>query len=298
MSHKKNVTFSEIKTQWHPAFCAAARLELIFNKDELDFREEYNLNRKPLQIDLLIIEKKQGADVEIQNEIGKIFRKYNIIEYKSPKDNLTIDDFFKTLGYAYIYKGLGESVNQVPLHELTISLVREKKPKKLLRELENCNCRYEEVADGIYYIYGLLIPAQIIVTKQLNSREHSCLRILSPEACEDEVREFLFRAKDLTDPGARADIDAVLQVSVSENMKLYDQVRRDLDMCEALKILMKDEIAAGKKEGLEEGLAKMREMRDSSAIEMLCDGKPDAEILKYLKMSEAELAALKKKIHN
>ena len=287
MSHKENATLSEIKTQWHPAFCAAARLELIFNKDELDFREEYNLSRKPLQIDLLIIEKKQGADVEIQNEIGKIFRKYNIIEYKSPKDNLTIDDFFKTLGYAYIYKGLGESVNQVPLHELTISLVREKKPEKLLRELENCNCRYEEVADGIYYIYGLLIPAQIIVTKQLNSKEHSCLRILSPEACEDEVREFLFRAKDLTDPGARADIGAVLQVSVSENMELYKQIRSDSKVCEALKILMEDEMQQ-----------REQQMRENFAMEMLCDGKPDAEILKYSKVSEAELAALKKKIQN
>lgn len=54
MDRRKNVTFSDLKTQWHPAFCAATRLELILNKDELDFKEEYNLSRKPLQIDLLI----------------------------------------------------------------------------------------------------------------------------------------------------------------------------------------------------------------------------------------------------
>ena len=39
-------------------------------------------------------------------------------------------------------------------------------------------------------------------------------------------------------------IDAVLQVSVSANKKLYEDIkRRDKDMCQALKDLMKDEIA-------------------------------------------------------
>ena len=64
-------------------------------------------------MDLLIIEKRKN--VQIQNEIGRIFRRHNVIEYKSPDDGMTIDDFFKTLGYAYLYKGLGEKVDQIPL---------------------------------------------------------------------------------------------------------------------------------------------------------------------------------------
>lgn len=79
------------KIQWHPAFCAAAELELRSNKGDLEFKREYNLSKKPLQMDLLIIEKRKG--VQIQNEIGKIFRGHNIIEYKSPDDGMTIDDF-------------------------------------------------------------------------------------------------------------------------------------------------------------------------------------------------------------
>ena len=121
------------KIQWHPAFCAAAELELRFNKDDLEFKREYNLSKKPLQMDLLIIEKRKG--VQIQNEIGKIFRGHNIIEYKSPDDGMTIDNFFKTLGYAFLYKGLGEKVNQIPLRELTISLFRASIPKELLSQL-------------------------------------------------------------------------------------------------------------------------------------------------------------------
>ena len=109
----ENVTLSDITIQWHPAFCAAAELELLANRADLDFQREYNLSKKPLQIDLLVVEKLD--DVSIQNEIGRIFRRYNVIEYKSPGDGMTIDDFFKTVGYACIYKGLGETVDQIPL---------------------------------------------------------------------------------------------------------------------------------------------------------------------------------------
>ena len=44
-------------------------------------------------------------------------------------------------------------------------------------------------------------------------------------------------------PGDRQNIDAVLQVSVSANRQLFDKVRKDEDMCQALRELMKDEIA-------------------------------------------------------
>ena len=90
------------KIQWHPGFYAATEIEMRQNRKDLEFHREYNLSKKPLQIDLLIIEKLN--DVQIQNEIGRLFRKYNIVEYKSPEDSLNIDDFFKTVGYAYLYK--------------------------------------------------------------------------------------------------------------------------------------------------------------------------------------------------
>lgn len=246
MANRESITFLDLKTQWHPAFCAAAKIELLSNRKELDFKPEYNLSQKPLQIDLLIIEKVQ--DAVIQNEIGHIFKKYNIIEYKSPGDGMTIDDFIKTVGYAYIYKGLGERVNQIPLDELTVSLFREEKPKKLMEDLAKYGCRIEKTSEGIYYVYGLLIAAQIIVTKELDQEKHSSLRVLSTAAQEQDIRDFINVVKNFTEPGDRADADAVLQVSVSENMALYNEIMgRCPDVCEALRTLMKDEIAQEKK---------------------------------------------------
>lgn len=57
-------------------------------------------------------------------------------------------------------------------------------------------------------------------------------------------------------------------------------------MCTALKILFKEEY--------EEAYAeRCMEVRKSLARDMLLDGKPDAEILRYSRLSEAELNVLK-----
>ena len=83
----------ETKIQWHPGFVAAMNLEFARNRQGLIFEKEYNLNTKPLEIDLLVIKKE--ASVRIENEIGILFRGHNIMEYKSPEDALDIDAFYK-----------------------------------------------------------------------------------------------------------------------------------------------------------------------------------------------------------
>ena len=255
----------DAKIQWHPAFCAAAELELRLNKADLEFKREYNLSKKPLQMDLLIIEKRKN--VQIQNEIGTIFRGHNVIEYKSPDDGMTIDDFFKTLGYACLYKGLGEKVNQIPLEELTVSLFRASAPKQLMKQLIGYGYKIELHTSGIYYVQGFSIPIQIIVTKELDSKNHESLKVLSRSAEKEDIQKFTEFARDFSEPGDKEKADAVLQVSVAANREKYDEVRRSENMCEALRELMKEEIEQelekARKEGLrlgkEEGREKGRE---------------------------------------
>lgn len=117
----------ELKTQWHPAFVAAMKLELKEDAQYLDYISEYNLNTKPLEMDLLIVKKVQ--EVEIKNEIGKIFRKHNIIEYKSPDDSMNLNTYMKVIAYACLYKAYENHVDEIKLDEITITMVREKKQR-------------------------------------------------------------------------------------------------------------------------------------------------------------------------
>ncbi|MDO4340472.1 MAG: hypothetical protein Q4C91_20685, partial [Eubacteriales bacterium] len=110
---------SEIRKQWHGPFCSAVRLELVENKNDVDFQKEYQLSSKPLQIDLLVIRKTE--DISINNEIGKIFRGHNLMEYKSPEDALNVDTYFKVLGYACFYKSNSPSVDSIKDDDITLS---------------------------------------------------------------------------------------------------------------------------------------------------------------------------------
>lgn len=228
------------KIQWHPAFYAAAGLELQEDMDNLELISEYNLSKEPIRIDLLIIKDKNKP--RIKNEIGHIMRAYNVIEYKSPEDALSIDDFYKTLGYACLYKGYGAHVNQIPVEELTISLFRAAYPRELFAELERAGHGIEERYPGIYYVSNLDFPAQVVVTSRLNREQHSSLRILTDNADIEDIERFLTESKDRTSQGARNNIDAVLQVSMSANQKAYEKMRGDERMCQAMEELMKDVI--------------------------------------------------------
>lgn len=78
---------------WHPAFYAGLQIEFDEESHKLMFENEHHLSKKPMQIDVLII--KKCTDDVIHKNIGRIFRKYNIIEYKSPDDYVTIQSHAK-----------------------------------------------------------------------------------------------------------------------------------------------------------------------------------------------------------
>ena len=244
------------KLQWHPAFCAAAGLEFHEDIERLELKPEYNLSKEPIRIDLLII--KEESDRRIKNEIGHIMRTYNVIEYKSPEDALTIDDFYKTVGYACLYKGYGERVDAVPINELTVSIFRAKRPEKMFLTLQKYGHKIKEKYSGIYYVTERLpFPVPIIVTQELEPREHRSLRILSNHAKKEDVEEFLKEVEKMNTPRERQNVEAVLQVSVKANDELYREIRRDANMCDALRELMKDdierEVSAARKLGESEG---------------------------------------------
>lgn len=88
----------------------AVDLELAEERANLTYFRDFCLNQQALEIDLLMI-KKEG-DQPIRNEIGRLFRKYNIIEYKSPKDELSIDTLYKVGAYTSLYKAYGDTVDE------------------------------------------------------------------------------------------------------------------------------------------------------------------------------------------
>ena len=273
-----------VNIQWHPGFYGAAELEFISNKGDLEFQREFNLSKEPIRMDLLII--KKLSNVRTENEIGHIFRKFNVVEYKSNDDALSIDDYYKTVGYACLYKGLGETVDQIPANELTISIFRESYPREMFEAMKNLGLEIKERYPGIYYISGkqALFDTQIVVTKQLDKGIHHILHVLSKNVKEEDVRAFVEKAGKMTEPGDRNSIDAVLQVSVSANREIYEAIRRcDKIMCDALRELMKEDFEETKQETLLETIKNLMDTMKWTAEQAMTAMKiPDADRGKYI----------------
>lgn len=241
---------------WHPAFCGAMEIVLVSDKELFELLREYPLSKEPLRVDLLIIKKLSGTK-PMQNEIARRFKTYNIVEYKSPDDGLSIDDFYKTMGYACLYKGLGDTVNQIPAKELTVSLFRDRYPRSLFQALKQEGYEITKESEGIYLIQGAIpFDTQIIVTSRLKGDMHRGLRLLSHKIREEDVKAFAREVQQMKDPGERNNAEAVLQASIAANRDLYEEMRRQDGMVDALRDLFKEEIDEDMKRARQEGMQK------------------------------------------
>ena len=268
---------AESKIQWHPGFYAG--MEAEFQTYQVTMEREFQLTRGPLSIDLLII--KKLTDEKIENQIGNIFRRYNIVEYKSPDDELSIDVFYKTQAYACLYKASGDFTDEIPADEVTVTLCRDTHPKELLKELALSGFDITEQFPGVYYVSGKgFFPTQIIVSGELESAEHAVLRILSNHAKEEDVKEFLKQTVSFNKQGDLMRADAILQVSASANFALYQKIyKEEPNMCQALYEIMKDDIDIRVQQGMQQGI--QQGMRQGVAQEKVSNIKTLMETMNW-----------------
>jgi hypothetical protein len=130
------------KIQWHPAFCSAMQLELIDYRGVLEFRDEYQLTKGPLRVDLLIIKKRQNViiDKNMAN-VSSLIRTYldvvmeaNIETFKEALAmGGTIVQCLKELGYADKWQAEGEAKGKA---EMIVNILshRLKLPSKRLQK--------------------------------------------------------------------------------------------------------------------------------------------------------------------
>ena len=242
----------EKRNQWHPAFYGALHLELAENKQDLEFTEEFILNTLPLRVDTLIIKKKQPC--EIKNEIGKLFRTHNLVEYKSPRDTLNYNTFLKGIACAYLYKVREAHVGDIPLSEVTLSFIREKVPRNLFKKLKKDNFLVEEYCEGIYYISkDGFISTQVIVSQELDEKNHIWLNSLTSQLSQENARKLVYTTTALTELDDKYYADSVWAIVTLLNQEVVKRMKEDKEMNKAIAEIFKPEIDAAFDNGFNNG---------------------------------------------
>lgn len=239
--------------QWNPAFYASLQIEFAEEADKLIFENEHQLGTKPKEIDVLII-KKNSSD-RIQKNLGRIFRKHNIVEYKSPKDYLSVDDFYKVYGYACFYKADTPKENEIPIEDITITFVCHKYPRKMMQHLREV--RKLDIAKrerGIYYIHNDIFPIQLIVTSKLTDEDNLWLKNLPDDLRERQIAERL--VDEYEQHNRDTNYESAMDAIIRANRGMFMEVS---GMCNALREIL-EEIA-------EERAVKMVEERTEKMVE-------------------------------
>ena len=241
---------NDSRMQWHPACFAALKLEFLDNKEDLEFLQEIAVNDLPLRMDALIIKKTHNR--KIKNEIGQMFRWYNLIEYKSPNDELSLNTFLKGIAEVYLYKVKQERTR---VESYSLSFIRARKPVTLFAILERYGFIIEEEYPGIYYISGKnIIPIQIIVSSRLNKEEHIWLNSLSDKVNVQQAIQLIERAERLEHLDDKNYADSLWEVVETVNKKIIQKVREDESMaCRALTEIMQPKIDEAFNSGFDNG---------------------------------------------
>ena len=224
----------------------------------------FKLNTNPREIDVRIIDQLSGETERMDNAIAYLFERHNIIELKNPHEPLNIDVIWKGISYAAQYKSRGiddssdakvQKVNAIPMRDITLTFLRLSKPETLFTELIHSGYRLEEKFAGVYYLFGLAdIKMQIVVGRELTGDEFLPLRVQRKNLDAHDATVFIKLVDKFKNVYDKKLLEAILQVSIKDNEVLYDRLKKEHEnMCDALRELMKDEIATAVREAEERG---------------------------------------------
>jgi len=194
---------------WHPAFIEALQVELETYQDMLEFHPEDPLTSGQLKIDCVVI--KKAKDVVITKNIAAIFREWNVLEYKSPRDYVSVADFYKVYGYACLYI----SFKEIPVNGVTVTFVENHYPQALLEHLiKERGYKVAETGPGIYTITGDILPIQVIDSGKLVAEENLWLKNLSDKLDHTAIERISAEADR---DGKTARLKAYLQAIARAN---------------------------------------------------------------------------------
>ncbi len=276
------------QVEYHNGFYGAVHAVYEPTNVKMEYKQEHDLGDEPVRMDMLLIKQES---IPLSDPIGSFFKTHNVIEYKSPDDKLNIDAFCKAAGYALIYKGLGKTVNSIPLEELTVSLFRHSFPREMFEALQTYGFSVQETHPGIYHVSGpMCVPVQVVIASRLPQGEYEEFKILAKNAKKEDVLKVLSKVGG--DDRMAEYVSAILRVSVAVNEELYKEIEEEGIMTEAVRRVFSKELDEQKKEAKEEIVVRMLKKNMSVGDIQDCTEVPSDRIIAIAKANGMNAVAV------
>ncbi len=153
------------------------KIELARSDTNTGFNPNDCIYMQPVAAFLLAIIK--SPDIKIQNDIGKIFKGHNIIDYTFFDKTLNTGHFYKSLAYTSLYKASSLEDDIIKAGNVTATLVSRNMPQQLFDNLKESGITIEEPEKGIYQIKNMMpFSIQVIICSEMGEPEQDWLKSL------------------------------------------------------------------------------------------------------------------------
>lgn len=159
---------TEDKVYWH-TLCFSALQAALKDYGQLEVKS-VKLQEKALEPDYLIIH--QGWPEPTDHPMAQCFRRYNLVEYKSPKVYVHVNEYNKGLVYTRLHQ-IYENSEDFLLKESSITFICSLWPQRMVEQLEMMGRRivHNTPIPGIFQVEGEVCPCQIVVLNLLENLE-------------------------------------------------------------------------------------------------------------------------------
>ena len=181
----------KIRTWWHPLLASLLRWQL---GSHYHLEEEVPVGQKPLQIDILLLQKEQGelpaSTRRILAGLVEYLGPLTLLEFKSPSDTLRAGDFQTFLAYALLYRAQHQPLLDPAQLHLLVLAPRLTKPYR--EELQTLEVTLQPQEPGIWRLQGglALHPTWVLETAALAGLNHPLLTLVSPTFLANPVSAY------------------------------------------------------------------------------------------------------------
>ena len=208
-------------------------MDIRFSQLGIPLQTQVEVSHLPRTIDVVVVLHHETHQQKVRLETPIPYAgRYNLIEFKSENDRLTIDDFRLILGRANLYMG----ENRIQASDITITIVCAGTPRKVLK---HCQAEVEfESLGGGYYRSNDKLPVHIIAINELEVTPKN-YPLLMFATSKQKFEEFLRDAVNRND----SDDNPVITFAYflrSEFTKEIDMPFKNRLSKEALAIIIED----------------------------------------------------------
>ena len=228
------------RSDWHAAFEAILRIE-THGCPGVEIRTETEIGYDAPRADFVILTRDDAEP--LSDPVFGIFRSINVLEYKRPDDALNERTLYTAAGYASLLIGTAEREGDVPPDEVTVSVFRARRNPVLFTRMEEAGELVRTDVPGVYRVLGLIkLPFQVVVTSELEGDSHAAFRALTDRAELADVARVIRAADRETDEAVRDYYGSLIELVLSKNPQVADEIGRDDTMEDVLMEILKDRV--------------------------------------------------------